>query len=217
MTSLEHDTPVEENVFVPQSVICPGCGQSYHQTTPLYDSERPANGSMFELLPQYGLRGANWTSFPNDSAIRDGDLICPGCGAPYTNGGSRVRLREVALDKARQLHLEQEAALSDPEVVEHRENTIELVGLAEEITQKDDENASEVVEIAQNTPEVVENGSVEVETAPEVAETLVIEEEVVEQPAQAVSDIDIISDALSGEPVEGKSKKRKGITIGGSS
>lgn len=109
-----------EKEFVPQAVRCPGCGQSYHQTTPEYDPERCAHGRMFVLMPAYGVYGANWSSFPFDESVRHGDLLCPGCGAPYTNGGNSVTLRDIVSNKAERAALEDEQADNDPEVLAHR-------------------------------------------------------------------------------------------------
>ena len=105
--------------FVPQQVVCPGCGQSFHETTPLYSPDSCAHGRMFALRPMYGPRGANWSSFAADESVRHGDLLCPGCGAPYTNGGNRVRLRESVADKADRAHAEAEQAATDTEVQAH--------------------------------------------------------------------------------------------------
>ena len=125
----------EEPVFVPQQVVCPGCGQSFHETTPLYDPEKCASGIMFALRPAYGPNGANWSSFAQDESIRHDDLCCPGCGSSYSNGGTRVRLRENAVrSKNDQISLEDAQADADSDVQEHRNAvmlTAELVGPAE--------------------------------------------------------------------------------------
>lgn len=73
-------------------VRCPGCGGFFHETTEEFTQERPASGVMFKLLDQFGPKGANWSSFPRDDAYRFDSLTCPGCGAPYTCGGSYVQL-----------------------------------------------------------------------------------------------------------------------------
>ena len=110
----------EEKEFVPQQVVCPGCGQSYHETTPFYDPNVCAHGKMFVLRKAYGVNGANWSTFAADESIRHSDLCCPGCGASYTNGGNSVRLRGVVVDKIEQIALENAQADADEEVIAHR-------------------------------------------------------------------------------------------------
>lgn len=125
----------EEKQFVPQQVVCPGCGQSYHETTPIYDPTLCAHGGMFVLRPAYGPNGANWSAFAQDESIRYDDLCCPGCGASYSNGGSFVRLREDnVVDKNEQIQLESEQADADVETLAHRDAVLtaaELAGPAE--------------------------------------------------------------------------------------
>jgi len=72
-------------------VICPGCKGRFHETNDHYrHNAKSHNGVMFKLKEKYGPKGFNWTSFPNNTGIKCGDLECPSCGAPYCAGGFRV-------------------------------------------------------------------------------------------------------------------------------
>lgn len=64
-------------------VKCLSCCGIFHETTERFDPFAMLNGTMFKLLPKYGPKGENWSSFPQDTAIRDADLECPQCGSPY--------------------------------------------------------------------------------------------------------------------------------------
>ncbi len=72
-------------------VICPGCGGVYHETTKHYDANRPATGKMFRLKYPYGPGGYNWSTFPQDPAVRFADLECPQCGSCYVGPDGRVK------------------------------------------------------------------------------------------------------------------------------
>ena len=161
----------EHKDFVPQAVRCPGCGQSYHQTTPEYDPDRCAHGRMFKLMPAYGPNGANWTTFPYDESVRHGDLLCPGCGAPYTNGGNSVTVRDIVVNKADRAALEAEQAENDEEIAAHR--------LAVEAAANDALNAEEALKLA-------ESASEEAETLPDGEDvTERVEEVKAEEPVAA--------------------------------
>jgi len=77
-----------------QYVKCPSCGGIYHETTEKFDPDRVANGSMFRLTYPFGAYGKgarNWTSFPQDPAIRFADLECPNCGSCYVDASGRIK------------------------------------------------------------------------------------------------------------------------------
>jgi hypothetical protein len=65
-------------------VICKSCTGIFHETTDQFDMQSVWNGTMFKLRPVYGPKGFNWNSFPQDLAIRDADLCCPGCDTVYS-------------------------------------------------------------------------------------------------------------------------------------
>ena len=133
----------EDQVFESQRVRCRGCGQSYHQTTEEFDPTRCATGRMFKLLPAYGPNGANWTTFPCDEAVRHGDLVCPGCGESYTNGGNTVTLIPLAHTAVDRAVMELEQANADPEIVLHHEEIEKAMNEA-----LDAEEAAELAEVA---------------------------------------------------------------------
>ena len=65
-------------------VVCKGCTGVFHETTEHFDLSAVWDGTMFRLRRVYGPEGFNWNSFPQDIAIRDADLCCPGCDTVYT-------------------------------------------------------------------------------------------------------------------------------------
>ena len=80
--------------FIPMEVVCPGCGQSYHNTTPLFDPKKFPHGAMFVLKPSFGPDGFNWSSFAQDEDVMDAELFCPGCGINYLSEG-RIIVRSI--------------------------------------------------------------------------------------------------------------------------
>jgi len=66
-------------------VICPGCGQSFHQTTQLFDAEKVVNPSMLTLKDKYISYG--WEQIPADATAGYGCLECPDCGASLCPNG----------------------------------------------------------------------------------------------------------------------------------
>jgi hypothetical protein len=64
-------------------VICKSCTGIFHETTEAFDMHSVWDGTMFRLRRVYGPDGFNWNSFPQDLAIRDADLCCPGCDSVY--------------------------------------------------------------------------------------------------------------------------------------
>lgn len=71
------------------NVLCPNCGESYHETTDAYSPGVPTTGNMLRLKKDYSDNG--WTSFPEHEGMKFGDLECPGCGGQYSVDG-RVRV-----------------------------------------------------------------------------------------------------------------------------
>ena len=79
-------------------VICPGCRESYHETTRRYNPNRDANAGMLKLKDEYISYG--WDQPPPDPTAGYGFLECPQCGAPLAPSGRlEVREREVSVDK----------------------------------------------------------------------------------------------------------------------
>lgn len=77
-------------------VICPGCGESYHVTTGLYDKTKLANGAMCQLIEPYRTHG--WAIYGDGAtayAPEQGQrttvpaslMECPGCCAPLAPCG----------------------------------------------------------------------------------------------------------------------------------
>lgn len=71
-------------------VICPGCGQSYHDTTPAYDPDRNANAAMLRLKEKY--REWGWDEIIPDRHSSYGCIVCPDCGAALAPSG-RLSIR----------------------------------------------------------------------------------------------------------------------------
>jgi len=91
-------------------IKCLSCSGIYHETTEAFDPLQPLNGTMFILLPEYGPKGHNWSSFPCDVSIRDADLVCPNCETSYV-GGIRIVMesgRSLSVHEARQARLLEE-------------------------------------------------------------------------------------------------------------
>lgn len=78
-------------------IRCLSCAGIFHSVTPLFNTERAWHGAMFKLLPDYGPHGKHWSSFPEESFVRDAELECPGCGSPYTR--MSIKLVEVASEE----------------------------------------------------------------------------------------------------------------------
>ena len=75
-------------------VICPGCRESYHETTASYYPEKDANAGMLELKDIYKSYG--WDEPVRDPTAGYGILICPDCEAPLAPSGRlEVRLKET--------------------------------------------------------------------------------------------------------------------------
>jgi len=69
----------------PVDVICPGCGQSYHNITVMYDPGKSANSAMIRLKDKY--RSWGWEEVYPDQYSGYGCLVCPDCGAPLAPDG----------------------------------------------------------------------------------------------------------------------------------
>jgi len=74
----------------PQDIICPGCGQSYHKTTELFDPDKDANPAMLQLKEPW--LGWGWEAPPSDPTMGYGCLVCPDCGAALAPNG-RLKTR----------------------------------------------------------------------------------------------------------------------------
>ena len=73
-------------------VICPGCRESYHETTRKYKPNRDAHAGMLELKAIYKSYG--WDEPVRDPTAGYGILICPNCEAPLAPSGRlEVRLK----------------------------------------------------------------------------------------------------------------------------
>ena len=66
-------------------VICPGCREMYHETTDKFNPDVLANGSMFRMKEPWASWG--WSTFFNNDSVGYGELVCPGCDAPYAPSG----------------------------------------------------------------------------------------------------------------------------------
>ena len=73
-------------------VICPGCRESYHETTKTYKPNRDANAGMLELKAIYKSYG--WDEPVRDPTAGYGIRICPDCEAPLAPSG-RLEVRKV--------------------------------------------------------------------------------------------------------------------------
>ena len=69
---------------------CLNCAGVFHSLTDLFSSQKAWHGAMFKLLPEYGARGMNWSSFPEEPYVRDAELECPGCGSPYSRTSIKI-------------------------------------------------------------------------------------------------------------------------------
>ena len=105
-------------------VLCPACGQIYHEKTEYFFGDRASNGRMFRLRQQYGASGENWLSFPADEAVRDADLECPGCGNPYTQG---TKVRVVPLDPWQAFGEQEDADIASLEAMDKVQDAIEAM------------------------------------------------------------------------------------------
>lgn len=81
---LEIAKPVLSNL----SVKCPGCTQSFHETTDKYNPDTMANPSMLKLKQKYISWG--WEDVPMDATAGFGCLECPECGYPLAPEGKLV-------------------------------------------------------------------------------------------------------------------------------
>lgn len=72
-------------------VICPGCRESYHETTDSYNPNKDANAGMLKLKDEYISYG--WDQPPPDPTAGYGLLECPQCLAPLAPSG-RLEVRE---------------------------------------------------------------------------------------------------------------------------
>lgn len=75
-------------------VICPGCRESYHETTRTYNPNRDANAGMLKLKAIYKSYG--WDEPVPDPTAGYGILECPNCSAPLAPSG-RLEVREREL------------------------------------------------------------------------------------------------------------------------
>ncbi len=66
-------------------VKCPGCRQSYFETTDKYNPDDYANPSMLKLKEKYVSWG--WEDVPQDATAGYGCLECPDCGYPLAPEG----------------------------------------------------------------------------------------------------------------------------------
>jgi hypothetical protein len=73
-------------VVVAADVICPGCGQSYHETTPAYDPDQPANPAMLDLKEPW--KGWGWDDLGKEPSMGYGCLVCPDCGSALAPSGN---------------------------------------------------------------------------------------------------------------------------------
>jgi hypothetical protein len=70
----------------PRDVVCPGCGQSHHETTDSYDLETNANPSMLTLKEPWKSWG--WDDLGKDPSAGYGCLVCPDCGTALAPSGT---------------------------------------------------------------------------------------------------------------------------------
>ena len=70
---------------MPLDVICPGCGESYHETTKSFNPDIEANAGMIRLKEPWKSWG--WTEPPPDPTAGYGLLECPGCEAQLAPSG----------------------------------------------------------------------------------------------------------------------------------
>ena len=68
-----------------KDVKCPGCKQSFHETTDEYNPDTVANPSMLTLKAKYMEWG--WENVPADATAGFGCLECPECGHPLAPNG----------------------------------------------------------------------------------------------------------------------------------
>ncbi len=68
-----------------RDVKCPGCRQSFHETTDKYTPDTVANPSMLTLKSKYIEWG--WENVPMDATAGFGCLECPECGYPLAPEG----------------------------------------------------------------------------------------------------------------------------------
>lgn len=73
-----------------KDVICPGCGQSYHETTDVYDPDKYANAAMLRLKQRY--REWGWEEMIADPHSGYGCLVCPDCGGALAPSG-KLRIK----------------------------------------------------------------------------------------------------------------------------
>ena len=96
-------------------VKCPGCCQSFHETTDKFNPDVQPNGSMVRLRDPW--RKWGWSPF-GDVDSRDikfaetlctlvSDMICPGCGSPLAPSGRLTIISEEKREK------EEEDEISD--------------------------------------------------------------------------------------------------------
>ena len=105
-------------------ILCPSCGQIYHETTEHFSGSRASNGRMFRLRKQYGASGENWLSFTADEAVRDADLECPGCGNPYTQG---TKVRVVPLESLVGFEVQEDAEIASLEAGDKFVEAVEAI------------------------------------------------------------------------------------------
>ena len=74
-------------------IRCLSCAGIFHSVTEKFSTQKAWHGAMFKLLPEYGAQGMHWSSFPEESHVRDAELECPGCGTPYHR--TSIKLVEV--------------------------------------------------------------------------------------------------------------------------
>jgi len=78
---------------MPLDVICPGCGECYHETTKSFKSGIDANAGMIRLKEPWKSYG--WTEPPPDPTAGYGFLECPQCGAQLAPSGHLMVRKQV--------------------------------------------------------------------------------------------------------------------------
>lgn len=73
----------KREVFQPADFPCPVCGDSFHETTPAFDADKPLHGAMFRLKQAY--LDMAWGHFDEIESTIGDNLVCPGCGNCYAD------------------------------------------------------------------------------------------------------------------------------------
>jgi len=69
-------------------VSCPHCCGTFLETTPAFDPDRPANGSMFAAKQH--IKDAGWSVFPLYDTTEYANLVCPSCDGALVDSLGRV-------------------------------------------------------------------------------------------------------------------------------